>query len=710
MTPLPARITILVVQADERAHVPVRETLARIEHPRCEIHWVTTSEAAKAALDEHHHDAFLVDCALGGLELAEHILAHTPHAPVLLLDDAPDREIDLKAAEAGVAEYVTNLDLLEHALRYAITHQHALARLAESEQRHALAMQGANDGLWDWDVRRDRLYFSPRWKQMLGYAEPELGDAPGEWLGRVHPDDRAAVTQALDAHLTGASHHFEHEHRMQHRDGSYRWMLARGMAVRDANGKAVRVVGSQTDVTDRKQAEQRLQHDALHDALTGLPNRVLFLDRLDQAIRRAQRSTPAAAAAVLFLDLDRFKLVNDSLGHQVGDELLKAVARRLEAAVRPPATVARLGGDEFTVLLDGVSDVHEAALIAERVHQTLKTPFEIDDRELHIDASIGIALADADAAPDTVLRDADVAMYRAKADGKGRHAVFDGRMHEQVMRRLDMESELRRAIEEQRLEVAYQPIVQAATGRIVGFEALCRWPEHHGVVEPSEFVPIAEETGLIVPLGRWILRAACAQLATWRTMPRGAGLTIGVNVSQRQLVDPEFGPMLEQVLEQTGLDPRALRLEIKENALSLEPEAVQRVLRHALETLGVRSHIDDFGTGASSLRLLHGFPGDAVKIHRALVIGMGREAGAFEIVKALVGLAHNLGLEVIAEGVETAAQLDHLKLLGCEFAQGFHVSAPLRPEDATALLRSGRRFASAKSGSGRQSARPRASG
>ena len=320
------------------------------------------------------------------------------------------------------------------------------------------------------------------------------------------------------------------------------------MAVRDAQNRALRVVGSQTDVTDRKRAEQRLQHDALHDALTGLPNRVLFLDRLDQAIRRAKRANPAAAAAVLFLDLDRFKLVNDSLGHQVGDRLLVAVARRLESAVRPPDTVARLGGDEFTVLLDGVANVHEASLIAERVHHTLRTPFEIDDRELFIDASIGIALADSDAAPDTVLRDADVAMYRAKAEGKGRSAVFDGRMNEQVTRRLDMETDLRRAIEEQALEVVYQPIVQAATGRIAGFEALCRWPDSGGgFVEPSEFVPIAEETGLIVPLGRWVLRAACEQLAAWRALPQGAGLVASVNVSHRQLADPEFGLILAGV-------------------------------------------------------------------------------------------------------------------------------------------------------------------
>jgi EAL domain-containing protein (putative c-di-GMP-specific phosphodiesterase class I) len=277
-------------------------------------------------------------------------------------------------------------------------------------------------------------------------------------------------------------------------------------------------------------------------------------------------------------------------------------------------------------------------------------------------------------------------MYRAKADGKGRHAVFDSHMHEQVMRRLDMETALRRAIEEQRLEVVYQPIVQAATRRVAGFEALARWADDSGFVEPSEFVPIAEETGLIVPLGRWVLRAACDQLAAWRALVGGAGLTVGVNVSHRQLADPDFPHLLEETLAETSLDPRALRLEIKEHALSSEPESVHRALAHALEQHGVLSHIDDFGTGASSLRLLHGFPGDAVKIHRALVIGMGREAGAFEIVKALVGLAHNLGLEVIAEGVETAQQLDHLKLLGCEFAQGFHLGAPLRPEDATALL------------------------
>ena len=673
---------LLVVQATEAAHAPVREALLE----DYELHWVTTPAAALAAIEEHGHDAFVVD---RDLELARAILVRIPHSAVLLLDDRLDDETELAAAEAGVADYLVAPDAgtLRRVLRYVLAQQATLRRLAESEERLALALQGSNDGLWDWDVRENRLHCSTRWKAMLGYAPEEIGETLGEWLGRVHPDERAALTHALDAHLAGGGPHLEFEYRIQHRDGSYRWMLARGSAVRDHTGRATRVVGSQTDVTDRKTAERRLQHDALHDALTGLPNRVLFRDRLDQAIRRAQRRPPEPCAAVLFLDLDRFKVVNDSLGHQVGDRLLQAVAQRLEASLRPGDTVARLGGDEFTILLGDVGHAREAVVIADRVQAALKDPFRLDGRELFVDASVGIALADADSRPDDVMRDADVAMYRAKADGKGGHAVFDGRMHEEVVKRLDLEGALRQAIEEPRLEIAYQPIVQAATGRIAGFEALCRWPDGKGgFVEPSAFVPVAEETGLIVPLGDWVLRTACAQLAAWRESAAGAGIVITVNVSRRQLAETGFADALAAALRETGADPRALRLEVKEHDLAMEPDGIRGTLQGVCDDLGVRTHIDAFGTGASSLRLLHRFPGDAVKIHRSLVMGMGRDSGAYEIVKALVGLAHNLGLEVIAEGVETADQLDHLKVLGCEFAQGFHLSAPLPAEDAGALL------------------------
>ncbi|HEX6023374.1 MAG TPA: EAL domain-containing protein [Solirubrobacter sp.] len=687
--PLPDPLKVLAVSADDARHAPIRALLkdAEIDH-------VTTPEHALQSFTGGAYHVALVDREIeppssDGLQLAEELVRQTPSTPVIVLSHTADREADEEAAEAGIADFLLvpglSADRLEHAIRYAITHQRTLQKLAESEQRHALALRGANDGVWDWDVASDKVFFSERFKSMLGYREREIGDTRGEWLGRVHVDDRAPLTQALETYLSGtADDHFEFEHRVQHRDGSYRWMLARATAVRDDRGRATRVVGSITDITDRREAERRLQHDALHDALTGLPNRVLFLDRLDRSIRRAQRLHPECCAAVLFLDLDRFKVVNDSLGHACGDQLLQAVARRLEGALRPNDTVARLSGDEFTLLLDDVCDPREATVIAERVLQSLRAPFEIDGRELFIGASIGIALATAQSAPEQVMRDADVAMYRAKADGKGRYAVFDAAMHEQVTRRLDMEAQLRKAIEQHALEVAYQPIVQAATGRVVGFEAICRWPDG----EPAELLAIADETGLAIPLGRQILRTACAQLAEWRALPRGAGLTLGVNVCARQLVEPDFIDGLRQILHETGLDPRALRLEVSEHDLTRgrSDDATRRVLEQAVEIVGVKTHIDEFGTGASPLRLLHRFPGDAIKISRTLVAGIGHDAGAFEIVRAVVGLAHNLGLEVIADGVENREQLDYLKVLGCEFAQGFYISAPVTAAEARALL------------------------
>jgi diguanylate cyclase (GGDEF)-like protein/PAS domain S-box-containing protein len=673
---------ILAVSADDARHAPVR-ALLRAEH----LEHVTTPDAAHQALETCTYDVVLVDREIDppgtdGLTLAQALVKAAPQTPVIVLSHTADKRADELAANSGIADFLLvaglSSDRLEHAIRYAITHQNSLQRLA-------LALEGANDGILDWDVLADRVYFSPRWKAMLGYREHEIGETRGEWIGRVHPDDRAPLTQAVEAFLKDGEQ-LQVEHRMQHRDGSYRWFLARGTAVRDRDGQAVRIVGSVMDVTDRREAERRLQHDALHDTLTGLPNRVLFVDRLDQSIRRALRHHPECCAAVLFLDLDGFKVINDSMGHACGDELLKAVAQRLEAALRPNDTVARLSGDEFTLLLDDVCETREATIIAERVLHSLQAPFLLDGREVFIGASLGIALATARSQPEQVMRDADVAMYRAKADGKGRHAVFDAEMHEQVMRRLHLESELRSAIDTGSLEVGYQPIVQAATGRIVGFEALGRWP--HG--EPAEVLAMAEETGLAVPLARQVMRAACAQLAGWRELPRGAGLTVGVNVSGRSLAEPDFIPDLRRTLVETGLDPRALRLEVSEADLSRgrADEATRRVLEQALEQLGVRTHIDHFGTGASPLRLLHRFPGDAIKVSPALVAGIGHDAGAFEIVRAVVGLAHNLGLEVIAEGVEKREQLDYLKVLGCEFAQGDYIAGTLTAEEAGALLES----------------------
>jgi diguanylate cyclase (GGDEF)-like protein len=433
-----------------------------------------------------------------------------------------------------------------------------------------------------------------------------------------------------------------------------------------------------------------LHHDALHDALTGLPNRALFLDRLELAVRRARRSPEQFCCAVLFLDLDRFKVVNDSLGHLVGDRLLMAVAKRLEAALRPGDTVARHGGDEFTLLLDDIDDVHGASVVAERLQESLSAPFEVGQRELHVSASIGIALVTPDRAPEEVVRDADVAMYRAKAQGGARHAVFDEAMHERVMARLELETGLRRALEHDELRVLYQPVIETATGRIAGFEALCRWTDRGGhAVDPREFVAIADETGLIIPLGRFVLAQACRQLAIWRAHPRGKKLSVSVNVSGRQLGHPGFIGLVTDALHEARLDPRGLRLEVAESAMMDDPDSTRRVLSRLFDEHSVSARIDDFGLGASSLRQLHRFPGDAVKLDRSFVVPMLEDDAAFDIVRAIVALAHNLGMEVIAEGVETQEHLNQLKLLGCEYAQGFYIAGPLDAAAATALLERG---------------------
>jgi diguanylate cyclase (GGDEF)-like protein len=436
----------------------------------------------------------------------------------------------------------------------------------------------------------------------------------------------------------------------------------------DTLGRALRYAA------DHRRSVERLQHDALHDALTGLPNRTLFLDRLEQYLRRARRREDEAGAAVLFLDLDRFKLVNDSLGHQVGDRLLQAVAQRLDTALRPGDTVARMGGDEFTVLLEDVTDAREATVVAERVLATLADPFDLAGRELFVSSSIGIALGGPDADPEELIRDADVAMYRAKAGGKARHAVFDAQMHRNVVARLDLETDLRKAIEADSLQVLFQPIVRTTTREIAGFEALCRWE-----VEPRDFVAIAEETGLIVPLGAFVLREAARRAAEW-------GVCVSVNVSGRQLADAGFADAVEQALGDSGARPEHLRLEVTESAMTHDPEGARRTLTALRARLGVTAHLDDFGTGASSLRFLHRFPGDALKIDRGLVIDMLTDPGSHEIVKAIVGLAHNLGMEVVGEGVETAAHLEKLQVLGCELAQGFCLSPPLTAAAAADLL------------------------
>jgi diguanylate cyclase (GGDEF)-like protein/PAS domain S-box-containing protein len=562
-----------------------------------------------------------------------------------------------------------------------------LNRTRAAEERYSLAARGANDGLWDWDLTTDQIYYSTRWKEMLGCTDADITTAPEEWFGRVHPDDRARLEAEIGVHRDGLTPHFASEHRMIDAFGNQRWMLSRGLAIFDANGKAIRIAGSQTDITVRKQVEQQLSHDAHHDVLTGLPNRALFMDRLERALKRARRQ-PEYHFAVLYLDLDRFKVVNDSLGHRTGDELLVELGQRLLSSVRPDDTVARLGGDEFGILLDGVSDLQVATLAADRIMAHMEAPFILQSNEVFSGISVGIAYSTADyEVPDQVLRDADIALYRAKAMGRSRHVVFATAMHARAVEQLQVEMDLRRAIERQEFVVYYQPIIALQTGQISSFEALVRWQHpRRGLIGPGEFLHIAEETGLIAPIGWIVLREACRQIRVWQAhFPWLSSLAMSVNVSGTQLAHPDFTTHVSAILRDAGIDGRQLNLEITEAVMTERASGLTDVLAF-LKMRGIPLHIDDFGTGYSSLSTLHDLPINTLKIDRSFVSRMGSNGENAEMIVAIITLAHNLGLEVVAEGVETKVQREQLRMLGCDYAQGYLFSRPADAFAAAALL------------------------
>ena len=562
----------------------------------------------------------------------------------------------------------------------------AEAALRESEERYALAALGGNDGLWDWNVKTGTVHYSGRWASMLGIEPTAVGSSLEEWTSRVHPDDAVRVRTELSRHVEGRSPHFESEHRLRHADGSYRWVLARGLAVRSDQGEATRMAGSLADITSRKTVEEQLLHDAFHDGLTGLPNRAFFVSLLDRAMKRTRRRTDYLFA-VLIVDFDRFKLVNDSFGHVVGDRLLVAIAERLKGCLRPGDLVARLGGDEFAILLDDIRGVSDATRVAERIQQELATPFDLERQEVFTTASIGIALSTATYdRPEYHLRDADLAMYRAKARGKACYEMFDEALHARAVAQLRLETDLRRATEREELRLRYQPIVELKSGLITGFEALVRWqhPER-GIVSPGEFIPVAEETGLIVPISRWVLETACRQAAAWvQRFPHASGPSISVNLSARHFQDPHLVQQILDVLQTSGLPATNLKLEITESVLMRDPESHMAAIRQ-LRSAGVQMQIDDFGTGYSSLSYLARFSIDALKIDRSFIsAGQGEES--WDIVQTIVTLARDLRVNVIAEGVETLEQSNRLKALQCDYAQGYLFREPVDAETAEAML------------------------
>ncbi len=556
--------------------------------------------------------------------------------------------------------------------------QQAQQQLAESEQRLESILCSLEDVVWSVSPETNALiYLNPAVEQVYGHPAADFFEDPSLWLDVVHPADQARVQRARQSLLEIKN--LDLEYRIVRSTGDIHWLRDRGHVIYDEAGVPLRFDGIIYDITGQKLAQSQLLHDALHDGLTELPNRTLLLERVDQALKRYQRE-PSYQFALLFIDLDRFKVINDSLGHSLGDQLLITISSLLQDCVRRTDTVARLGGDEFTVLLDGLKDDADATDAADRILAKLASPIELEGHTVFSGASIGIVLPSSDYLDSTaLLRDADIAMYRAKTLGKARYVVFTSKMYDQTRKQQQLERDLRLACDHPKdFILHYQPIIALTTGQLTGFEALIRWQHpHRGLVSPGEFIPVAEDTGLIVPLGRWILQAACEQIRYLLDQyPDLPFFSISVNLASQQLKDPRFLEDLDRILGLTQIDGRYLKLELTESMLMDHADATIEMLQRIRER-NIQLSLDDFGTGYSSLSYLHRFPLDTLKIDRSFISRMQTSPEDFEIIRTIITLAHTLGMNVVAEGIESVEQKDQLSLLSCDEGQGYLFSKPL---------------------------------
>lgn len=579
------------------------------------------------------------------------------------------------------------LEFISGQIAMTIDRVQSVAALRESEERYSLAVRGANDGIWDWNLRTNEVYYSPRWKEILGVSGDHLASSPDAWFSRIHPQDLERVMSEVSQHLRGESEHFESEHRLLHVDGGYRWVQNRGLAVRSA-GQALRIAGSMSDITLRKQAEEKLRHDTMHDTLTNLPNRAYFINLLSLALERIHRR-PDYQAAVLFLDLDRFKIVNESLGHHIGDQLLKAVGERIQGCLRPGDTLARLSGDEFAILLEEIENFGAASHTASLIQQRLAQPFNFQGHEVFTSVTVGVVFVEPGyERPDELMRDADAATYRAKAVGRGRIEIFNTDMHRASMAALQMETDLRRAIDREEFRLYFQPIVSLRDRKVRSFEALLRWQHPtRGIVMPGDFINLADDTGLILPIGEWVLRSACRQVKTWQK----AGfedVKVAVNISARQIQDQDLIQVLQDVQAQEGVDGRNLQLEVTEYATMRDLERSERILKD-IRAMGIEILIDDFGTGYSSMSYLKRFPVSYLKIAQTFIRDVTLDPEDAAITTAIIALAHAMEMRVVAEGVETQAQFNFLIEQGCDEIQGYYINPAMPAISTTRFLQGG---------------------
>jgi diguanylate cyclase (GGDEF)-like protein/PAS domain S-box-containing protein len=674
------KVRILVVEDERIVALDIQRRLKALGYDIAAT--AVSGEDAIEKAAAHRPDLVLMDIMLqgqlDGIAAAESIRAGlaipviylTAHADAYTLERAKVTEpfgYILKPFEERELHGHIEIALYKHRME---------SKLKESEQRYMLAAQGANDGLWDWDLQTHRIYLSPRWKSMLGFDDGEVGEHPREWFSRLHPADCSRVKRQVAAHLKSGGLHFESEYRILCKDGSYRWMLTRGMALRNESGKVERMAGSQTDITERK----------VYDPITGMPNRTLFIDRIQSAVDRHRRNS-AHAFAVFSISLQNLKVVVNGLGCANGDQLMMIVCRRLQETIQPEATIARLGEDSFGVLLGDIRCDTEATSIAAVLQEALSQSFQFDKQEFVLHAHIGIALSTSGYnTAEEALRDADTAMHRANGSPGRQIEIFDERMRWHVTAHIQREADLRRVIQRDELRVYYQPIIALSTGKIAGFEALIRWQHGDTLLLPKDFIPLAEQTGLIIPIEKFVLQKALEQIRAWESQLGCPGqLTVNVNLSAVHYSEPNLVDEIKRVLHATGVNPRSLKLEITETALMDNKESVANTLSR-LDDLQIQLAMDDFGTGYSSLSYLHQFPIRSLKIDRSFISKLGMRHASRKIVQTIVALGKNLGMEVTAEGVENTRQIIELQAFDCTYAQGYFFARPLACEKATALL------------------------
>ena len=673
------RTTLLLIEdsdPDRQADAAGFDTILEEAAPDAfEVARAATLTEARSHLENKATDCALIDLRLTDAERVEIVKTLATGAPavaLIVLTGSEDDDLGVATIEAGASDYLSKRTLAGRDLVRSI--RHAILR-KRSETSLAEAQSIARIGSWEVDLGTGGVIWSRELYRLFGFG---LEQAPSyeALLERTHPEDRQLALAAIRVTMDEFSP-FVVEHRLWLPDGVVRWVRARGRVELDVDRRPERLLGTAQDITEQKLAEDALLYQALHDPLSGLPNRLLFLDRLSQALERSARRP--STVGVIYLDIDRFKVINDSLGHPVGDQLLVAMSTRLMHLVRPGDTLARIGADEFVVLCEGLADQAEAVAVADRICDAMSEPLEWGGGQLVVSVSAGIALADtASVSADSLLKDADAAMYRAKSEGRARSAVFAETMRTKAVGRLDTEVSLRQSITDGDLRIHYQPIVTLVDRQVVGYEALVRWAHPtRGLLGPDKFITIAEETGLIVPLGAWVLRDACQQAKRFQDRdPRWAQLTMSVNLSGGQLGQPDLIELVASALQDAGLDPEHLQLEMTESVL-MDDAATTITILEALKGLGVRLGIDDFGTGYSSLSYLRRFPVDALKIDRSFVSGLGKNLEDSAIVAAVVSLADTLGLTTIAEGVETEIQRDSLVGLGCARGQGYLFARPV---------------------------------